>query len=83
MPDGPPHSYVGGMSQISHPSPPFAHPLVLWAVLREHRARRVSARQEHRRARWDQAAWQRWADQPPAHPLVAGGRGDSSYALTR
>jgi len=42
MPAGPPHSYVGGMSQRRQSSTPFTHPLVLWTVLRDRPARRRS-----------------------------------------
>ncbi len=79
----PPHSYVVGMSQLSHSPTLFAHPFVLWTALRDRRARRVSTRPSPRRTHWDQAAWQRWADQPPVHPLVAGGRDGSSFSVTR
>ena len=83
MPGRPPHSYVGGMSQLSHPPTLFAHPFALWTQLRDRRARRLSTRPEPRRTHWDQVAWQRWADQPPAHPLVAGGRSGSTFSMSR
>ena len=35
MPAAPPHSYVGAMSQTHHPPTLFAHPFVLWTVLRD------------------------------------------------
>ena len=70
------------MSQLSHPPSLFTHPFVVWAVLRDRRARLVAAGPGKRRAHWDAAAWQRWADQPPAHSLVAGGRNGSSFAVT-